>query len=67
MPIPSHSFKCSESKMTTTIASAVARVFVPMHDRLAAAVLAFLLLMFWGAWVLLIGFRPCTLSYLLWR
>ena len=30
--------------------------------------LAFLLLMTcWGAWVLLIGWRPCALSYLLWR
>ena len=22
---------------------------------------------FWSAWVLLIGFRPCTLTYLWWR
>ena len=26
-----------------------------------------LLLALWGAWVLLIGARPCALSYLLWR
>lgn len=36
--------------------------------RLAAgggAILLFATL--WGAWMLLIGFRPCPLSYLLWR
>jgi hypothetical protein len=26
-----------------------------------------LLLTCWGAWVLLIGYRPCALSSLLWR
>ena len=26
-----------------------------------------LLATFWGAWVLLIGFRSCPLSYLWWR
>ena len=36
--------------------------------RWAGGVIALLLLMTcWGAWVLLIGFRPCALSYLLWR
>jgi hypothetical protein len=29
--------------------------------------MALLLLTCWGAWVLLIGFQPCALSYLLWR
>jgi hypothetical protein len=29
------------------------------------AILLFIAL--WGAWVLLIGTRPCALSYLLWR
>jgi hypothetical protein len=32
-----------------------------------AGVMALLLLTCWGAWVLLIGFQPCALSYLLWR
>jgi len=36
--------------------------------RWAGGVRVLLLLMtFWGAWVFLIGFRPCPLSYLLWR
>jgi hypothetical protein len=35
---------------------------------MGSRVLAFLLLVtFWGAWVPLIGSRPCALSYLLWR
>jgi hypothetical protein len=35
---------------------------------LAAGGIAVLLLTaLWGAWVLLIGARPCALSYLLWR
>jgi hypothetical protein len=35
---------------------------------LAAGGIAILLLLaLWGAWVLLIGARPCALSYLLWR
>jgi hypothetical protein len=34
----------------------------------AAGALACLLFMTcWGAWVLLIGWQPCALSYLLWR
>lgn len=37
-------------------------------QRWACGVIALLLLLtFWGAWVLLIGSRPCALSYLLWR
>jgi hypothetical protein len=41
---------------------------VSSSHRWAGGVTALLLLMtFWGAWVLLIGFRPCALSYLLWR
>jgi hypothetical protein len=37
-------------------------------QRWASGVLALLCFMtFWGAWVLLIGARPCALSYLLWR
>ncbi len=37
-------------------------------QRWAGGVIALLLLMTcWGAWVFLIGFRPCALSYLLWR
>jgi hypothetical protein len=37
-------------------------------QRWAGGVIALLLfLTFWGAWVLLIGSRPCALSYLLWR
>lgn len=36
--------------------------------RWAGGALAFLFLITcWGAWVLLIGLQPCTLSYLLWR
>ena len=38
------------------------------YQKLAAGGLALLLLAAcWGAWVLLIGFRPCALSFLLWR
>ena len=38
------------------------------YHKLAAGGLALLLLAAcWGAWVLLIGFRPCVLSALLWR
>ena len=34
----------------------------------AAGVIGLLLLVTcWGAWVLLIGFQPCALSYLLWH
>jgi len=33
----------------------------------AGGVAIILLLALWGAWVLLIGARPCVLSYLLWR
>jgi hypothetical protein len=38
------------------------------YQRLAAGGIALLALaVCWGAWVLLIGFRPCALSSLLWR
>ena len=38
------------------------------YQRLAAGGIALLLFAaLWGAWVLLIGFRPCALSSLLWR
>ena len=38
------------------------------YQRLAAGGIALLALAAcWGAWVLLIGFRPCALSSLLWR
>jgi len=41
---------------------------VARFQRWAAGVIGLLLLMTcWGAWVFLIGYRPCTLSYLLWR
>jgi hypothetical protein len=33
----------------------------------AGGIAVLLLLALWGAWVLLIGARPCALSYLLWR
>jgi len=33
----------------------------------AGGIAVILLLALWGAWVLLIGARPCALSYLLWR
>jgi hypothetical protein len=37
-------------------------------QRWASGVAALLLLlMCWGAWVCLLGYRPCALSYLLWR
>jgi hypothetical protein len=37
-------------------------------QRWAGGVIALLLLITcWGAWVFLIGFRPCVLSYVLWR
>ncbi len=37
-------------------------------QRWAGGVIALLLLiMCWGAWVFLIGYRPCVLSYVLWR
>jgi hypothetical protein len=37
-------------------------------QRWAGGVIAFLLLITcWGAWVFLIGYRPCVLSYVLWR
>ena len=36
-------------------------------ERWAGGGMALLLLTCWGAWVLLIGFQPCALSYLLWR
>jgi hypothetical protein len=40
-------------------------------QRWAGGVIGLLLLMTlmacWSAWVCLIGFRPCALSYLLWR
>lgn len=38
------------------------------YQRLAAGGIALLVLAAcWGAWVLLIGFQPCSLSSLLWR
>lgn len=38
------------------------------YQRLAAGGIALLLFAaLWGAWVLLIGFRPCSVSSLLWR
>jgi hypothetical protein len=38
------------------------------YQRLAAGGIALLVLVAcWGAWVLLIGFQPCSLSSLLWR
>jgi hypothetical protein len=41
---------------------------VSRAQRWAGEVLALLLLLAcWGAWVGLIGFRPCALSYLIWR
>jgi len=43
---------------------------VARSQRWAAGMIGLLLLMTcWGAWVLLIGFRPCALSYLylFWR
>jgi hypothetical protein len=39
---------------------------VSRSQQWAAGGLALLLLTCWGAWVLLIGFRPCALSYQLW-
>ena len=37
-------------------------------QRWAGGVIALLLLITcWGAWVFLIGFRPCVLSYVFWR
>jgi hypothetical protein len=39
---------------------------VSRSQRWAAGGIALFLLTCWGAWVLLIGFRPCVLSYLLW-
>jgi hypothetical protein len=41
---------------------------VTTYQRLAAGGIAlFVLAACWGAWVLLIGFQPCSLSSLLWR
>ena len=41
---------------------------VTTYQRLAAGGIALLALVAcWGAWVLLIGFQPCSLSSLLWR
>jgi hypothetical protein len=41
---------------------------VSRSQRWAGGMIALLLLITsWGAWVLLIGFQPCALSYLLWR
>jgi hypothetical protein len=41
---------------------------VSRSQRWAGGMIALLLLMTgWGAWVLLIGFQPWALSYLLWR
>jgi hypothetical protein len=38
------------------------------YQKLAAGGIALLLFaVLWGAWVLVIGFRPCSLSSLLWR
>jgi hypothetical protein len=37
------------------------------HRWIGGGIALLLLIMCWGAWVLLIGFRPCALSYLLWR
>ena len=38
------------------------------YQRFAAGGITLLLFAaLWGAWVLLIGFRPCALSSLLWR
>ncbi len=36
-------------------------------QRWAGGVIALLLLTCWGAWVVLIGYRPCVLSYGFWR
>jgi len=33
----------------------------------AGGIAAILFVALWGAWVLLIGARPCALSYLWWR
>jgi hypothetical protein len=38
------------------------------YQRLVAGGIAILVLaVCWGAWVLLIGFRPCSVASLLWR
>lgn len=41
---------------------------ISAYEKLVAGGIALLALAAcWGAWVLLIGFRPCSLSSLLWR
>jgi hypothetical protein len=62
---------CREERQAMRDHTGVDLVSAPGASRpqtLAAGGIAVLLLLaLWGAWVLLIGARPCALSYLLWR
>jgi hypothetical protein len=63
--------RCMEERQAMREHTGVGLVSAPGASRpqtLAAGGIAVLLLLaLWGAWVLLIGARPCALSYLLWR
>jgi hypothetical protein len=60
-----------EERHATRDHTGIDLVFAPGVSRFqtlaAGGVTIILLLALWGAWVLLIGARPCALSYLLWR
>ncbi len=62
---------CMEERQAMRDHTGVDLVPAPGASRsqtLAAGGIAVLLLIaLWGTWVLLIGARPCALSYLLWR
>ena len=52
----------------STLVDLAAAPAASRSQRWAGGVIALLLLiMCWGAWVFLIGYRPCVLSYVLWR
>lgn len=58
----------SVHSLTSTGQHVVGESELSLSHRLAAGGVALLLLAtLWGAWVLLIGFWPCPLSYLWWR
>jgi len=51
-----------------TLVDRAAALAAARSQRWVGGVIALLLLITcWGAWVFLIGFRPCVLSHVLWR
>jgi hypothetical protein len=62
---------CMEERHATRDHTGIDFVSAPGASRsqslVAGGVAILCLIALWGAWVLLIGARPCALSYLLWR